>query len=267
MLKPQIALVTEVDDYKLDNAVIITNLDITFAAVRTKLDLTCVVFVIVLNHRQLGRYSKLVETFTRIERCKEKGKEQNKDVTPWPLFAHHLSVLAINTVGSIFITVGWYTGADVTLQQFMQDHGVPVVVAVETCRIMGWNYILVFSESGFYYVPTIAHTGEQTVFLAVSIQELTAGRCLQVISHEVRRLLRAAEGREGEESDRLCDALRLWMEAFQYTSFVIGGILLVLTTYQVLQVSTIILQPGEREKKKKKNGTISNIYYASSSFS
>ncbi len=101
----------------------------------------------------------------------------------------------------------------------------------------------------------------------MSIQELTAGRCLQVISHEVRRLLRAAEGREGEESDRLCDALRLWMEAFQYTSFVIGGILLVLTTYQVLQVSTIILQPGEREKKKKKNGTISNIYYASSSFS
>ena len=66
------------DNYKLENPVIVTDLRIPFAEDRTRLDLTCVVFVIVLNHHQLGGYSKLVETFTRIERCKRKVRGRTR---------------------------------------------------------------------------------------------------------------------------------------------------------------------------------------------
>ncbi len=71
----------EVNNYKLDNAMIVIGLDITFAKVCTRLDLTCVVFNIVLNQHQLG--SRVLQASgdlyqdRKVQREKE-GSEQGR---------------------------------------------------------------------------------------------------------------------------------------------------------------------------------------------
>ncbi len=71
----------EVDNYKLNNAMIVIGLDITFAKVCTRLDLTCVVFNIVLNQHQLG--SRVLQASgdlyqdRKVQREKE-GSEQGR---------------------------------------------------------------------------------------------------------------------------------------------------------------------------------------------
>ena len=135
---------------------------------------------------------------------------------------------------------GCYMGAYAAMEDFYNFYGLGVVCVLEVFRLLGFTYILIYGKTQFY--KNILKTSLQVQFSSstVSFQELTIGRSIQVVKWEIKNILEASEGTDKVETELFCASLRACHRAFSFTSASVGRIILLLYSYSVIEVLTLI---------------------------
>ncbi len=125
---------------------------------QAKMDLVCIVIIVVLNHRQIAHYNDVVDAFDQIRRENrrkdgaekeeegEKKKKRSRDAAAsrMPILAHHATVLALNAIGSLTMDVGFRLGANDRVKAFADANSVWLNIAVELTTIIRATYIQIF---------------------------------------------------------------------------------------------------------------------------
>ncbi len=130
--------------------------DQVFMSIRLKVDVASIVLIIVLNHRQIGRYTSLLEYFATIRGAatSENTKDDKSDdagglttTSPRGPLIHHATVVFLYVSAFLMIDVGAMLGGDERIEAVAKDNSVWPMIAWELLRMLFYFYIITFSKT------------------------------------------------------------------------------------------------------------------------
>ncbi len=107
-----------------------------------KLQVVCSIFVIILNHRQIGRLTNLVEKFLAISMTDDATMVSAKN----PLM-HHSIVLFMYALASPMMGLAYCHGYDAYMSSFAESQGPVTVMVLEVLKMFNYVFITIFSNS------------------------------------------------------------------------------------------------------------------------
>ena len=127
-------------------------IDEVFNGIRLKMELVCIFFVIILNHRQIGRYTCLVEAFSAIRSAAAVATAAEDVVayaTPLPPLVHHTAVIVLYVSALLTIDVGATLGGDGLMEAVANENPVWVTLVWEFVRVLFYGYVIIFCEARY----------------------------------------------------------------------------------------------------------------------